>query len=206
MAQPLHLRGHPRRALRGVGPRELVADVEDERLLAGQRGQLVRAGDHPDRGPLGSTRSTPTPPERFRQRRDGRARWRRPAAARRPRPPPGTPCPTNRDRVARRISTHGAPASVPRSCSSCAVRDDGREAERAGERLRALQVRLLELQPRQVGTLITGFAHPSRVLPAQRALLAVQTRVRVSLLDHRRSLRLKHDEIVNMRDASVKCF
>ena len=48
------------------------------------------------------------------------------------------------------------------------------EAERPREGLGAGQVRLLELQPGQIADLDQRVARAARVLPAQRALLAVQ--------------------------------
>ena len=63
---------------------------------------------------------------------------------------------------------------MPRSCSSSGVRSNGGEAERAGERLGAIQIRLLELEPGDVGDLDDRIAGPTGVLARQRALLAVQ--------------------------------
>jgi len=69
--------------------------------------------------------------------------------------------------------------------------------ERAAEHLGPRQVRLLELQPRQVVHLHDRVLGAARVLTRQGAPLAVQTRVGVPLIDHHALPRTDTDESIN---------
>ena len=82
--------------------------------------------------------------------------------------------PVNRVRGPRRTITHGAPASVPRNCSSSGRALCRLEAEGPRERLGAGQVGLLELQPGDVDDLDHRISGPAGVLAGERSLLAVQ--------------------------------
>ena len=72
--------------------------------------------------PLGSTRSTDSPPSVSGSGRASAAGCVCQAQDVGLVLPPGRRHPTNRDRGPRRMITHGVPASVPRSCSSSSVR------------------------------------------------------------------------------------
>ena len=199
VAQPLHLRGRPRRALGGVGAREFVPEVEDVRLLAGQRGQLVRAGDHPDRDPARVGQVDGDPAEALRQRLasapGGVGQPQHVGLVRGPERRADEPRPrTAAHEHARRAGVGAAQLQLVGGAPHRG------EPERAGERLGAVQVRLLELQPGQVGTLMTGFARPSRVLARQRALLAVQSRCGCRSLRLISDLLRVTDEIVTYDD------
>ena len=100
------------------------------------------------------------------------------------------------DRGPRRTITHGAPASVPRSCSSSAVRLTVREPERVREPLRGGQVGLGELEPGQVEHLDDGVLRTPRVLAGQRTLLAVQVVVGPVVTGHLMLLDRVTDDIV----------
>ena len=206
MAEPLHACGFAGRALCGVHAPQFVSEVEDVRRLRGQRGQLVCPATTRTGSPLGSTRSTADPT-------DGS-----PAAVLVV--VPGgvgqaqhvdlvrvlNAVPTNRDAVPRRRITQGAPASVPRSCSSSAVRSTVAKPKACGERLGASQVGLLELQPGDVGDLDDRIARPSGVLPGERALLAVQVVVGCRQMPLIRISSCKVDEIVTYDDTLSQVF
>ena len=154
--------------------------------------------------PLGSVRSTATPPMALRQRAGRRSRSRRRAAA-----TSASSCGPER----------GAEEPRPRSAAHDHARragvgaaqlqlvggaQHGGEAERAGERLGADQVRLLELQPGQVVHLDHRVARPPGVLAAQRALLAVQVVVGVDVCRSRASPRLTDDIVTYRRPAQSR--
>ena len=178
MSEPLHAGRLARRPLRGVGAPQLVAEVEGVRLLRGQLGQLVGAGDDADRDPVRIGQVHRDAADRLWQRagrRSGRAgkpldvglvlRGERGADEPRPRSAP--------DDHARRAGIGSAKMKLV-----CGVQHRA-EPERPREGFRADQVRFLELQPRQVADLDQGVARAARMLSAQGALLAVQVLVAV---------------------------
>ena len=103
--------------------------------------------------------------------------------------------PTKRDRGPRRRITHGASGVGAAQLQLVGGAQNGGEAERARERLGPVQVRLLELQPGDVGTLITGLRDRPGCSPRQGALLAVQVVVSADGVAHH-DLLGKSDEIV----------
>ena len=78
------------------------------------------------------------------------------------------------ERGPRRTITHGAPASVPRSCSSSAVRLTVVNPNACANRSEAARSGLANSSQARSSTLIDGVLRASRVLAAQRTLLAVQ--------------------------------
>ncbi len=97
--------------------------------------------------------------------------------------------PRNLLRVPRRTITHGAPASVPRSCSSFAVRSTVAKPN-ALAKASAAEVGLLELQPGDVVNLDDRIAGAPGMLPGPSALLAVQVSVGTDGVAHPDSSRI----------------
>ena len=98
-------------------------------------------------------------------------------------------------RAPRRTITHGAPASVPRSCSSSAVRSAVVKPNAWANASARVEVGLLELQPGDVGDLDHRIARPPGVLALAGALLAVQVIVGADDVAHP-DLLILTDEIV----------
>jgi len=163
MAQPLNPGRLAGRALRGVRTTALGAEVQQQRLLARQFGQLLGAVHHT----YGEARRVEQIDHPAAARHVGVPHGR----ARRPGQPlqvgplgrtehgadeaRGPPAP---DHHARRAG-EGAPQP------QLLLRAGGDlEAEVAGEDLRPVQIRLLELQPGQVGDLDHGVPGPAGVL------------------------------------------
>ena len=148
--------------------------MNDERLLRRQLGQLVHVGDDADGHAARVDEVDADPAQALRAAAASVRRWRRPAAARRPRRRARNAGPTNRDRGPRRISTHGAPASVPRSCSSSGgAQTVLKPKARANASARSRSGFSNSSHARSC-TLMTGLRDRPGVLPGQRALLAVQ--------------------------------
>ena len=175
VTQPLDLGRAAGLPLGGVDPHRLRAEVQRQRGAPGQRGELRDAVHHPHREPARITEQ------------DGVA-----APVRGDRPA-GTACqpvqvvPVGRgegrsdETGLRAAPDHQARgAFLPTAQQQRLRRPVGHgEAEVGAEPLRAVQVRLLELQPGQPGHLDQGIPGPPRVLSGQRAGLAVQRPVRV---------------------------
>lgn len=183
VTEALDLGRLPRWPLGGVHPRHVVPDVERQGLLRGQRGKLMRVGDHADLRSAGVDQIHRHPAEAFRQALD-----RPPGRLGEPQhvvrlggPERGADEPgprTSADEHAGGSGVGAAQLQLVPGAQRC------REAEGAGEDLGPLQIRLLELQPRQVVHLEDRVAGPPGVLAPQRALLAVQTRVGIVPVDH----------------------
>jgi hypothetical protein len=184
MTQPLNPGGFARRTLWGIGAAQLVPEVKGVRLLRGQLGQLVHPGDHADRNPAGINQFHRDPADDLWQRagrppgRAGEPLDVRPAVCRERR------AHEPRARSAADDHTHRAGARSAKVKLVGGVQHGG-EAERPGEGCRADQVWFLEFQPRQIADLDQRVAGAPGVLPAQRALLAVQVFVGVDMGFHR---------------------
>ena len=92
--------------------------------------------------------------------------------------------PTNRDRPWR-ISTHGAPGSVPRSCSASGVRSAVLNPKACANASARSRFGFSNSNQARSCTFTTGFFARPGVLARQSTLLAVQTGVRVVMVAHR---------------------
>ena len=146
--------------------RSCVTEIEGVWLTAkASIAQLVHPRDHVDR----ESHSGRSGRRRGRRRSPAAGRWGafvRSANRSTSTSSPGAECPYPRSVSAGRDAgiTHGAPAFVPRRCSSSGPCCADAESERPGERLGAGEVRLLELQPREVDHLDHGVARSTGVL------------------------------------------
>ena len=201
VSQPLDLRRPAGRPLGGVGARRLGSEVQRQRGASGQCGQLRDAVHHADREPARvPEQDSVTAPVRG-DRSAG-------AAGQPVQVPPGRPRLErgSHETGARAAADHQARgARLPAAQHQRLRRPVGHgEAEVGAEPLGAVQVRLLELQPRQPGHLDQGIPRPPRVLPGPRPGLAVQRAVRVfpGSLGRRHSGRVqmcRHDRFPHSR-------
>jgi hypothetical protein len=194
VTEPLYAGGDAPRALGGVETRRRVADVEHVWLLGGQVGHRVHARDD-------AHRDTARVDEGDADAADGlrECGHRRAGAV-------GEAQHVDLAVGAERHSGEPAAVAAPQHDARCArvgaaqVQFLGRpqcdlETERPGERLGAEQVRLLELQPGDVGDLDHRGARPAGVFALTWAVLAVQILMhvgagarRLDRLGHVRSL------------------
>ena len=200
VSQPLDLRRPPGRPLGGVGAHRLGAEVQRQRGASGQCGELRDAVHDAHREPA-----------RVPQQ-DGvtaLVRGDRPAGA------AGQPVQVTSLRGLERGSHETGPRAaadhqargsrLPAAQHQRLRRPVGHgEAEVGAEPPGAVQVRLLELQPRQPGHLDQGILGPPWVLPGPRPGLAVQRTVRVfpGSLGRRHSGRVqmcRHDRFPHSR-------
>ena len=184
VAQALDLGRFARGALGRVAAGNVVPGVDGLRRLARQRGQLVGAVHHPDQDPARVGQIDRDPAEAVRKLRNLRAGRvgepqdvggfggpERGAQVRRPRSP---------------AHDHTGCAAIGPAQLQLVRRPTHRaETERMRKSLRAGQVRLLELQPGQILGLDRRVGCPTRVLPAEPSLFAVQVVVSPVMGGHR---------------------
>ena len=175
VAQPLDLGRPPGRPLGGVDAGRPGPEVQRQRGTPGQRGQVRDAVHHPHRVPAGVTQPDGVPAP---------VRGDRPvhAAGQPVQVVPGGGLEGRPDEPgARAAADHQARRA--RLTAAQQQRLGGPvghgEAEVGAEPLGPVQVRLLELQPRQPGHLDQRIPRPPRMLPAQSPGLAVQRAMRV---------------------------
>ena len=178
VSEPLHVGGHPWRALRRVGPDLLVAEVEHvRRLRGGQCLELMGARHHAHRQPARVDQINGQPAQRLRQRAHGG-----PGRVGQPhqigllgghkRRPEKLLALAAADQHTRRAGVAAAQVQLVLGAQRRG------ETKGVGKRLGLDQVRLLELQPENVVHLDDRVGRAPRVLSRECALLAVQTVVR----------------------------
>ena len=166
--EPLHLRRRARRALRRVGPRELAwPTLKVSGSWPGSAGRSCVSATTRTAGPLGSTRSTPTPP-----RLSGSGRGGRTGGVGQPQhvdlvggpergadePRPGAPAEQHARRTRRRYRAAAARPGCAARCVKPKARANASARSRSG---------FSNSSQARSCTLMTGFSRPAGVLARQ---------------------------------------
>ena len=183
MTEPLHGGRRTGWPLRGVHPLAVVSEIQWERGLIGQRRQLERVGHDADSQSAGICEIDRDPAQALGEGHDRTSdRVRQSQHVGRVGCPEGW---TDEPRPRASADEHAGRAGV---CTAqlqfvCGA-ERRRKTEGMGERLRPLEVGLLELQPREVMHLDDRLGGPPPVFARQGALLTVQTGMRVMVDTH----------------------
>jgi hypothetical protein len=183
VAEALNARGFACWTLGGVGALELIAEIEDVGLLAGERGRIMQSGNDFDRGSVGVDEVDRLAADVLRQPHGRHAGLVR--QAQQIRLVVGAEGEAAEPGVGSAPDDHaGRPGVGSAQMKFTRVDGGGGEPEGAGESRRAGDVGLVELEPGEVCDLDHRVTRPAGVFSAQRPLLAVQLVVRADDLAH----------------------